>query len=82
QSLPERFQDVEGASGPGIDQAPVGRVLHDLFGITFFQDALGKSLLGFLSHQVPRLRGIWADGAYTGPLVDWGWRLRRYRKIR
>ncbi|PON10498.1 IS5/IS1182 family transposase, partial [Candidatus Entotheonella serta] len=36
----------------------------------------------FLSHQVPRLRGIWADGAYTGPLVDWGWRLRRYRKIR
>ncbi len=31
---------------------------------------------------MPRLRGIWADGAYTGPLVDWGWRLRRYRKIR
>lgn len=41
-----------------------------------------KSLLGFLSHQFTRLRCIWADGAYTGPLVEWVWQLRRYRKSR
>ena len=41
-----------------------------------------KSLLEFLSHQFTRLRCIWADGAYTGQLVEWVWQLRRYRKVR
>jgi hypothetical protein len=36
QALPQRFQDVERAIGPGINQAPLGRVLHNCFGITFF----------------------------------------------
>src|SRR5262249_36330843 len=42
QSLPQRFQDVERTIGPGIDQAPLGRVLHNLFGLTFFEDTAGE----------------------------------------
>src|SRR5262249_51137438 len=42
QSLPQRFQDVERAIGPGIDQAPLGRVLHNRFGITFFEDTASE----------------------------------------
>src|SRR5215216_3354304 len=42
QALPQRFQDVERAIGPGIDQAPRGGVLHHRFGITFFEDTASK----------------------------------------
>ena len=42
QALPQRFQDVERAVGPGINQAPLGGVLHNRFGITFFQDTAGE----------------------------------------
>jgi putative transposase len=41
-----------------------------------------KSLLAVLRHQFSRLRHIWADGAYAGPLVDWVWALRPQRPIR
>ena len=30
-----------------------------------------KQLLAILRHKFSRLRHIWADGAYAGPLVDW-----------
>jgi putative transposase len=30
-----------------------------------------KALLDILRHKFCRLRHIWADGAYAGPLVDW-----------
>ena len=42
QSLPQRFQDVERAIGPGIDHAPLGGVLHNLCGITSFEDTAGE----------------------------------------
>ena len=42
QPLPQRFQDVEWAIGPGIDQAPLVGVLHNLLGITFFEDTAGQ----------------------------------------
>src|SRR5262249_9078811 len=42
QSLPKRFQDVERTIGPGIDQAPLGGVLHNLFRLTFFEDTAGE----------------------------------------
>jgi putative transposase len=41
-----------------------------------------KSLLAVLRHKFSRLRHIWADGAYTGPLVDWVKALRPQRPIR
>jgi DDE family transposase len=40
-----------------------------------------KSVLAVLRHQCSRLRHIWADGAYAGPLVDWVRELRRPRPI-
>jgi hypothetical protein len=30
-----------------------------------------KSLLAVLGHKFSRVRQIWADGAYAGPLVGW-----------
>src|SRR5262245_21824248 len=42
QSLPQCFQDVEWAIGPSIDQAPLGGVLHNLLGITLFEDTAGE----------------------------------------
>ena len=41
-----------------------------------------KPILAVLRHQFSRLRHIWADGAYAGPLVDWVRALRRHRPIR
>ncbi len=41
-----------------------------------------KSLLAVLRHKFSRLRHIWADGAYAGPLVDWVRVLRPQRPIR
>jgi putative transposase len=41
-----------------------------------------KSLLAVLRHQFSRVRRIWADGAYTGPLGDWVRALRPNRPIR
>jgi putative transposase len=41
-----------------------------------------KTLLDLLRHKYWRLQHIWADGAYTGPLVDWVRTLRPQRPIR
>jgi putative transposase len=40
-----------------------------------------KQLLDILRHKYARLRHIWADGAYAGPLVDWVRALRPQRPI-
>ena len=39
-------------------------------------------MLGRLAHRFSRLVRIWADGGYTGTLVNWVGALRRRRKIR
>jgi len=41
-----------------------------------------KQLLGILRHRFSRLRHLWADGAYAGPLVNWVRALRPQRPIR
>jgi putative transposase len=41
-----------------------------------------KPRLDLLRHRYWRLRHIWADGAYTGPLIDWVQALRPPRPIR
>jgi putative transposase len=41
-----------------------------------------KSVLAVLRHKFSRLRHLWADGAYAGPLVDWVRALRPQRPIR
>jgi putative transposase len=41
-----------------------------------------RSLLAVLRHKFSRLRHIWADGAYAGPLGDWVRALRPQRPIR
>jgi putative transposase len=41
-----------------------------------------KQLLEMLRHRYMRLRHIWADGAYTGPLGQWVKELRPQRPIR
>ena len=47
------------------------------------QDRAGaRLLLPFLRHCFCRLRVIWADGAYTGTLIEWLWQLRSQRRIR
>jgi putative transposase len=47
------------------------------------QDRFGaKQVLEPLSHRLRRLRLIWADKAYTGPLVEWVEQLRERRRVR
>jgi putative transposase len=47
------------------------------------QDRHGaQHLLAILRHKCSRLRHLWADGAYAGPLVDWVRALRPQRPIR
>jgi putative transposase len=41
-----------------------------------------KQLLSVLRHRFSRLRHLWADGAYAGPLVNWVKALRPQRPIR
>jgi putative transposase len=41
-----------------------------------------KQLLEGIRHKFSRLRHMWADGAYAGPLVDWVKALRPHRPIR
>ncbi len=40
-----------------------------------------KQLLEGIRHKCSRLRHIWAEGAYAGPLVDWVKALRPHRPI-
>lgn len=47
------------------------------------QDRDGARLiLSCLEGMFGWMRKIWADGAYSGELVDWVAKLKRYRKIR
>lgn len=41
-----------------------------------------RTLLARLAHQFSQWMLIGADGGYAGPLVNWVWGLRRWRKIR
>jgi putative transposase len=41
-----------------------------------------KQLLGILRHRFSRVRHLWADGAYAGPLVNWVRALRPQWPIR
>jgi putative transposase len=41
-----------------------------------------KQLLDILRHRFSRLRQLWADGAYAGPLVSWVRALLPQRPIR
>src|SRR5919109_1737368 len=46
------------------------------------QDRAGaQQLLAILRHRYTRLRHIWADGAYAGPLVEWVKGLRPQRPV-
>jgi transposase len=41
-----------------------------------------QPLLEVLWQPFSRLRRLWADGAYAGDLLAWGWALRPWRKVR
>jgi putative transposase len=41
-----------------------------------------KKVLGSLATRMSRLRLIWADQGYRGPLKEWVWQLRQRRRIR
>jgi putative transposase len=61
----------------------LGLILAVVVTAASVQDRDGaKQLLDILRHQYSRLRHIWADGAYVGPLVDWVRALRPQRPIR
>lgn len=61
----------------------LGLILTVVVTAASVQDRAGaKPFLEILRHQDSRLRYIWADGAYAGPLVDWIWALRPQRPIR
>jgi putative transposase len=40
-----------------------------------------KLVLEKITHAFSRLRLIWADGGYTGRLIDWVYKLRRRGKV-
>ena len=40
-----------------------------------------KLVLATLATSISRLRHIWADRGYTGPLLEWVWKLRKRRRI-
>jgi putative transposase len=61
----------------------LGLILAVVVTAASVQDRDGaKQVLGILRHKFSRLRHIWADGAYAGPLVDWVRALRPQRPIR
>jgi putative transposase len=61
----------------------LGLVLAVVVTAASVQDRKGaKRLLEVLRHKFARLRLIWADGAYTGALIDWVRALRSHRPIR
>jgi putative transposase len=61
----------------------LGLILAVVVTAASVQDRDGaKQLLDILRHKYWRLRHIWADGTYAGPLVDWVRTLRPQRPIR
>jgi len=60
-----------------------GLVLAVVVHAAHLQDRDGaKLVLERLKHKFSRLRLIWADGAYTGQLLEWVRGLRLWRKLR
>jgi putative transposase len=60
----------------------LGLILAVVVTAASVQDRAGaRQVLGILRHKFARLRHIWADGAYAGPLVDWVRTLRPRRLI-
>src|SRR5687768_15488682 len=58
----------------------LGLILAVVVTAASVQDRDGaKPLLALLRHKYARVRHIWADGAYAGPLVDWVRALRPQR---
>jgi putative transposase len=61
----------------------LGLILAVVVTAASVQDRDGaKQILDLLRHKFSRLRHIWADGAYAGPLVDWVRALRPRCPIR
>ena len=61
----------------------LGLVLLVVITAANVQDREGaRTLLGALATQFRRLRVIWADGAYAGPLQPWVRGLRKWGKLR
>ena len=61
----------------------LGLVLLVVVTAAHVQDRAGaQQLLAGLATQFRRLRLLWADGAYEGPLEDWVRGLRKWRKLR
>lgn len=61
----------------------LGLVLAVVVHAANIQDRDGaKLVLERLKHKFARLRLIWADGAYAGPLLTWVRGLRLWRKLR
>ena len=61
----------------------LGLVLAVVVHAANIQDRDGaKLVLERLKHKFSRLRLIWADGAYAGPLIAWVKGLRLWRKLR
>lgn len=61
----------------------LGLVLAVVVHAANIQDRDGaKLVLERLKHKFSRLRLIWADGAYAGPLIAWVKELRLWRKLR
>jgi len=61
----------------------LGLVLAVVVHAAHIQDRDGaKLVLERLNHKFSRLRLIWADGAYTGQLLEWVRGLRLWRKLR
>ena len=50
QPLPDGLKDIQCAKGPGINQAPLRRLRHDLFGSTALEETAGQ-----LAQAVSRL---------------------------
>jgi len=63
QALPNGLEDIESAKGPGIEQAPLRVLFHDLMGGAFFEDAASQltQTLGGLGVLSPSAIGDNAD---------------------
>jgi putative transposase len=60
----------------------LGLLLNVMVTAAPVQDRDGAmSLLDVLRHRFACLRVIWADQAYAGDLMAWGWALRPRRKV-
>ena len=60
----------------------LGLILEVVVSSAAVQDRDGaRGVLGNLRHHWSRVTQVWADGGYTGELVDWVWQLRPQRCV-